>query len=67
MVPGPEMAGKKEVYAQVTATNGVVYTSNVASVNVPGTPKLILQGTGPEQVITPSNPAAQGCKQYRYK
>ncbi|MDD2189861.1 MAG: stalk domain-containing protein [Eubacteriales bacterium] len=55
--PGPEAVGNKELYAQVKDTGGMVYTSNIVPVNVPGTPKLILQGTGPDQVITTANPA----------
>lgn len=55
--PGPSDVGNKELYAQVKGTNGMVYTSNIVPVNVPGTPKLMLQGIGPDQVITTTNPA----------
>lgn len=50
--PGPGLAGNKEVYVKVTATDGTVYTSEPISVTVVGTPKLLLTGAGPNQVIT---------------
>ena len=50
--PGPSLAGNKEVYVKVTATDGTVYTSEPIPVTVVGTPKLLLTGAGPNQVIT---------------
>jgi len=50
--PGPELSGKKELYVRVKDTAGAIYTSNKVSVNVKATPKLLLQGAGPEQVVT---------------
>ncbi len=50
--PGPGLAGNKEVYVKVTATDGTVYTSAPVPVTVAGQPKLLLLGAGPNQVIT---------------
>lgn len=50
--PGPGLAGNKEVYVKVTATDGTVYTSAPVPVTVTGQPKLLLLGAGPNQVIT---------------
>lgn len=50
--PGPGLAGSKEVYVKVTATDGTVYTSAPVPVTVTGQPRLLLMGAGPNQVIT---------------
>lgn len=50
--PGPEMAGSKELYVRVKDTSGNTFTSNSIKVNVVGTPKILLQGIGPGQVVT---------------
>ncbi len=55
--PGPESSGNKELFVRVTGTDGSLYTSNAISVYADGTPKLMLQGTGPNQVITGAAPA----------
>ena len=55
--PGPESSGNKELFVRVTDTNGIVYTSNIIPVYVQGTAKLLLQGAGPDQVITSASPA----------
>lgn len=50
--PGPEDAGSKDLYVRVKDTAGNTYTSNKVTVNVTGSPKLLLQGVGPGQVLT---------------
>jgi len=50
--PGPELSGSKELFVRVKDSAGITYTSDKISVNVIGTPKLLLQGAGPEQVVT---------------
>ncbi len=50
--PGPEYTGTKELLVRVKDTKGVIYDSNTVSVNFSGTPKLFLEGVGPNQVIT---------------
>lgn len=50
--PGPDMAGSKELYVRVKDTAGNVYTSPGVSVTVAGTPRILLQSVGPEQVVT---------------
>lgn len=55
--PGPDERGQKEVYAQVKGSDGTVYTSSPVTVSLSGGAKLMLQGTGPDQVITVANPA----------
>ena len=50
--PGPEMAGRWEVYVKVTAPGGQTYTSNSISATVPSDPGIVLNGIGPGQVIT---------------
>lgn len=52
LFPGPDMAGKKELYVKVKDTMGQTYTSAPVYVNVSGTPKLLLKGIGPNQVVT---------------
>ena len=55
--PGPESSGNKELFVRVTGTDGIQYTSNAISVYAAGTAKLMLQGAGPDQVITSAAPA----------
>ena len=50
--PGPEYAGSKDLYVRVKDTAGSTHTSGRVNVNVSGTPKLLLQGVGPGQVLT---------------
>lgn len=50
--PGPEMKGNKEIYVRVKDTAGNSYTSAPVYVNVIGSPKLLLQGVGPNQVVS---------------
>ena len=55
--PGPESSGNKELFVRVKGTEGILYTSNAISVYAAGTAKLMLQGAGPNQVITSAAPA----------
>ena len=55
--PGPSFSGNKKLYVRVTGTDGTVYTSDGIPVYVSGTPKLLLKGAGPDQVITSAAPA----------
>ena len=50
--PGPEDAGSKNLYVRVKDTAGNTHISSRVTVNVTGTPKLLLQGVGPGQVLT---------------
>jgi hypothetical protein len=50
--PGPEDAGSKDLYVRVKDTAGNTHVSSRVTVNVIGTPKLMLQGVGPGQVLT---------------
>lgn len=50
--PGPELKGDWELMVRVTDTRGASYESTPINVSVPGTPKLLLSGVGPDQVIT---------------
>jgi hypothetical protein len=50
--PSYELSGSKEIYVRVKDTSGVTYTSSPIYVNVLGTPKILLQGIGPNQVVT---------------
>jgi hypothetical protein len=50
--PRPDQAGVKELLVRVKDTRGVVHTSDSISVVLTGSPKLILRGVGPEQVVT---------------
>lgn len=49
--PAPEDSGTKELIVRVVAA-GVTYDSNPIRVTVDGSPKLLLQGVGPKQVIS---------------
>jgi flagellum-specific peptidoglycan hydrolase FlgJ len=50
--PGPGEAGTWTVVARVTDDTGNTFTSNSITVKVPGTPKLLLETVGPNQVLT---------------
>lgn len=50
--PEPDLAGNKEVFVRVRDGKGDYYESKSISVNIPSTPKLILSGIGPKQVLT---------------
>lgn len=50
--PGPEQAGKWQVFARAKDSNGTTYTTEPAWVEIKGTPQLLLQAVGPEQVLT---------------
>ena len=50
--PGPELTGTKELFVRVKDTSGAVHTSDSISVKLTGTPKLLLEGVGPQQVVT---------------
>jgi len=50
--PTPEQAGNWSVLARVTDAEGNTYTSNAITVQVPGEPRLLLEGVGPGQVLT---------------
>ena len=55
--PGPDAKGKKEVFVRVKSVDGKEYKSTGIRVTVEGTPRLLLSGTGPGQVITQKVPA----------
>ncbi len=55
--PGWASNGSKELFVRLTGTDGTVYDSAKISVYVSGTSKLLLQGAGPNQVITTAAPA----------
>lgn len=50
--PGPEDKGEVEVFARVTNTKGIVHQTKGIPVVLPGRPILLLEGVGPNQVIT---------------
>ncbi len=50
--PGPSYSGTKELLVRVKDTRGITYESNKISVKLSETPKLLLEGVGPKQVIT---------------
>ncbi len=50
--PGPEYTGTKELLVRVKDTSGVTHTSNSVSVRLTGAPKILLEGVGPNQVVT---------------
>lgn len=55
--PGPELKGAREVLVRVKAMDGQWYASASVSVTLTGAHHLLLQGAGPDQVITPAVPA----------
>lgn len=50
--PGPEDSGEKDLYVQVKDVQGRVQTTDSIRVTVEGSPKVILNGVGPNEVIT---------------
>lgn len=50
--PGPEQAGSKTVIARITDTSGHVYTSNSITIQLSEKPLLLLEGAGPNQIIS---------------
>ncbi len=52
--PKPEDSGSKELFVRVKDTGLVTYTSEPVYVNVVGSPRIILEGIGPNQVLTTS-------------
>lgn len=50
--PGPELKGNWELIVRATDTKGTLHESTPINVSVPGTPKLLMSGVGPNQVIT---------------
>lgn len=49
--PGPEEAGNKELFIRVKDAAGRIYTSEPIYVYVSGSPMILLQGAGPNQVV----------------
>lgn len=52
--PGPSYMGDYELYVLVTDKNGNEFESDVKKVTVDGSPKVLLTGVGPRQVLTSS-------------
>ncbi len=50
--PGPNDTGTKELIVKVTVSDGTVYESDPIRVYVEGSPKVLLEGIGPNQVVT---------------
>lgn len=50
--PGPEEAGNWELYVRVKDTGNRSFTSAPVPVSISGTPRILIQGVGPKQVIT---------------
>lgn len=50
--PGPEYTGSKELLVRVKDTRGKAVDSKPVKVTLSGKPILLLQGIGPEQVVT---------------
>lgn len=50
--PRPDESGNKELFVRIKDMSGKVYTSEPVYVTVSGAPKVLIQGTGPNQVIT---------------
>jgi hypothetical protein len=50
--PNPGEVGEKEVLVRVKDTAGNIYSSPPVRVEITGTPLLLLQGIGPQQVVT---------------
>lgn len=52
--PRPEDSGNAELYVRVKDTKNNSFTSEPVYVTIVGTPKIILEGVGPNQVLTGS-------------
>ena len=50
--PGPDMKGIRQILVRVRDTRGADYFSSRISVNLTGTPQILLEGIGPGQVIS---------------
>ncbi len=50
--PAPSLIGARELYVRVYDTAGNPYTSGPVHVSLTGTPKLLVEGVGPGQVVT---------------
>ncbi len=50
--PGPDYKGNREVFARVKDTSGNIHESKRIPIVLQGKPMLILEGIGPNQVIT---------------
>jgi hypothetical protein len=50
--PGTDLSGTKELFVRVKDTSGVTHTSDSITVKLTGAPKLLLEGVGPQQVVT---------------
>jgi len=50
--PGPELSGNKKVLVEVEDTKGTIYRSQLININIKGEPILLLDGVGPNQVLT---------------
>ncbi|MDR7870988.1 MAG: stalk domain-containing protein [Tissierellaceae bacterium] len=50
--PGPGYKGEKELLVRVKYMGSKVLESKAVKVNIPGTPNILLQGIGPNEVIT---------------
>jgi hypothetical protein len=50
--PGTDLSGTKELFVRVKDTSGVTHTSDSIRVKLTGAPKLLLEGVGPQQVVT---------------
>lgn len=50
--PGPEFSGEKELSVRVKDVAGTTHESKPVKVKVDGSPKVLLQGIGPKQVLT---------------
>ncbi len=50
--PGAQYSGQKELIVRVKDTSGKILESNPVQVTIDGTPKVLLKGIGPKEVIT---------------
>jgi flagellum-specific peptidoglycan hydrolase FlgJ len=50
--PGPDLSGTRQLFVRVTDTKGVSHSSSPITVNLTGKARLLLEGVGPEQVIS---------------
>ncbi len=60
--PGTDLAGKKEVYVKAKGTDGTLYSSSPIPIIVSGNPKLLIQGIGPNQVLTTTGNGTTGVR-----
>jgi len=50
--PGPELTGTKELFVRVKDASNFIHTSETIAVKLTGVSKLLLEGIGPQQVVT---------------